>query len=113
VAKAEIIPTLSEDGYLFTQYHEFDLYYELVENFILTTYVGLEYAQGGTFTEWNDDTLKPLDQRGTGLGAGFDWTIAKNSGLYFRYRWMDFEDRNFALDTYRGREFTIELKTFF
>ena len=112
-SKAEIIPTLSEDGYLFTQYHEFDLYYELVENFILTTYVGLEYAQGGTFTEWNDDTLKPLDQRGTGLGAGFDWTIAKNSGLYFRYRWMDFKDRNFALDTYRGREFTIELKTFF
>lgn len=112
-AKAEILPTLSEEGYLFTQYHEFDLYYELVDNFILTTYVGLEYAQGGTFTAWNTETNKPLDQRGTGLGAGFDWTIAKNSGLYFRYRWMDFEDRNFALDTYRGREFTIELKTFF
>ena len=112
-AKTEVIPTLSEDGYLFTQYHEFDLYYEIVDNFILTTYVGLEFAQGGTFTEWNDETLKPLDQRGTGLGAGFDWSISKNSGLYFRYRWMDFEDRNFSLDTYRGREYTIELKTFF
>lgn len=112
-AKSELLPTLTEEGYLFTQYHEFDLYYELVDNFILTTYVGLEYAQGGTFTAWNTETAKPLDQRGTGLGAGFDWTIAKNSGLYFRCRWMDFEDRNFVLDRYRGREFTIELKTFF
>jgi len=112
-SKSELLPTLTEDGYLFTQYHEFDLYYELVDNFILTTYAGFEFAQGGTFTAWNTETSKPLDQRGTGLGIGFDWTIAKNSGLYFRYRWMDFEDLNFALDTFRGREFTIELKTFF
>ncbi len=111
--KTEVVPQLTEDGYLFVQYHEFDTYYEVVDNFILTTYVGIERSQGGNFTEVNAETLLPLNQRGIGLGAGFDWSITKNSGLYFRYRWMDFRDTNFALDRFRGREYTIELKTFF
>ncbi len=106
------LPTMNEDSYLFVQYHEFDVYYEILPNFILTSYLGLENARGGTFTDWGETQL-PRDQYGRGIGVGFDWTIAENCGLYFRHRWMSFEDKSFALNKYKGREITIELKTFF
>ncbi len=112
-SEAAFIPTMTEDSYLMVQYHEFDVYYEILPKFILTGYLGLERAQGGTFTDWDDDTQLPRDQYGRGIGVGFDWALAENCGLYVRHRWMHFEDRSFALDTYTGREFTIELKTFF
>lgn len=110
---ASVIPSLSDDSYLFVQYHELDIYYELFENFILTGYFGLENARGGRFTEWDAETQLPREQWARGIGFGFDWTLAENSGLYFRHRWMNFEDKSFALDRYKGREVTIELKTFF
>ncbi len=112
-ADAEPIPTYNDNAYLFVQYHEFDFYYEILPKFILTGYFGIENARGGRNTEWNEETQKPLDQLGTAVGVGFDWMLAENSGLYFRHRWMQFEDRSFPLDKYRGREVTIELKTFF
>lgn len=111
--RAEPIPTYNEDAYLFVQYHEFDIYYEILPKFILTGYFGLENARGGRDTFWNEETQAPLDQLGTAIGVGFDWMLAENSGLYFRHRWMEFEDRSFSLDRYKGREITIELKTFF
>ncbi len=112
-SKAALLPSLNEDNYLRVQYHELDIYYELFKKFILTGYLGLEKAQGGKFTEWDSETLLPRDQLGTGIGLGFDWMVAENSGIYFRYRWFSFEDRSFAIDQYQGREITIELKTFF
>lgn len=112
-SRASAIPTLNDDTYLFVQYHEFDLYYELFPKFMLTGYFGLENARGGQFTDWDTETLLPRNQLGRGIGVGFDWTVAENSGIYFRHRWMNFEDRSFALDKYKGREVTIELKTFF
>ncbi|MCB0707006.1 MAG: hypothetical protein KDC34_16940 [Saprospiraceae bacterium] len=112
-AKLSAIPSMDTDSYLFVQYHEFDLYYELFPNFVLTGYLGLENARGGQFTDWDLETQLPRDQHGRGIGVGFDWTIAENAGIYFRHRWMSFEDRSFSLDTYKGREVTIELKTFF
>jgi len=39
--------------------------------------------------------------------------LAKNTGLYIRHRWMNYEDRNFSLDKYKGTETTVELKIFF
>jgi hypothetical protein len=101
-----------DDTYLFVQYHEFDVYYELLEGFILAGYFGYENAQGGRFTVLGDESGEPRDQRGTGLGLGFDWTIAPTVGLYVRHRWMHFEDRSFEIDTYDGRELTVELKIF-
>jgi len=109
----EIAPVFNEDSYLFVQYHEFDVYYEIFKGFLITGYYGIETAKGGEFTLWNEDTQLPLDQLNTGIGVGFDWQLAENSGLYVRYRWMNFEDRSFPLDVMRGRELTIELKTFF
>ena len=112
-SKAALIPTLNDDTYLFVQYHELDAYYEIFPKFMLTGYVGIENAKGGRFTQWDTETLLPLDQFGTGLGLGFDWLINESTGIYFRHRWMNFEDRSFSLDKYKGREVTIELKTFF
>ncbi len=112
-AKADPVPVYNDDSYLFVQYHEFDLYYEVFPKFLLTTYFGIENARGGTFTEWDAETQLPRDQIGTGIGLGFDWTISETTGFYFRHRWIRFEDRSFGLDKYKGREVTIELKTFF
>ena len=80
---------------------------------MLTGYLGLEDARGGQFTEWDQESQLPLDQLGTAVGIGFDWTVSKSTGIYVRHRWMSFEDKSFELDTYKGREITIELKTFF
>lgn len=107
------IPTYGDDTYVFVQYHELDAYFEIFPKFILTGYLGLENARGGTFTEWDAESQLPLDQLGRGFGIGFDWNFSKNTGLYFRQRWMNYEDRSFALDKFRGREATIELKSFF
>lgn len=112
-ANLAALPLMNESTYLFVQYNEFDLYYEVLPKFILTGYYGIENARGGRYTDWDSDTNKPRDQLGTGIGAGFDWMWAENSGLYFRHRWMQFEDRSFSLDKFKGREFTIEIKTFF
>ena len=112
-SKASAIPSMSDDSYLFVQYHELDAYYELFPKFLLTGYLGLEDARGGQFTQWDLESQLPLDQLATGIGIGFDWTVSKSTGIYFRHRWMNFEDKSFALDAYKGREVTIELKTFF
>lgn len=111
--KGEALPLFNEDSYLFVQYHEFDAYVELFPKFLLTGYLGIEDARGGAFTQWDQETQLPLDQFATGIGVGFDWTVSKSTGLYFRHRWIRFEDKNFGLDRFKGREVTVELKTFF
>ncbi len=110
---ASLIPVLSDDSYIFVQYHELDIYYELFDRFILTGYLGLENARGGRFTEWDPETQLPRDQLTTGIGTGFDWMVADNAGLYFRWRWIDFEDRNSSVDFFSGEEATFELKIYF
>jgi hypothetical protein len=112
-SNASPIPSMDGDTYLFVQSHEFDIYYELLPGFMVTGYLGLEKAQGGQFTDWDVDSQLPRDQFATGTGVGFDWTISKSTGIYFRHRWMEFEDKSFSLDKYKGKEVTLELKTFF
>lgn len=104
---------LTEDSYIFSQYHELDLYYELFPNFILAGYIGREWIRGGANTEWDLETALPRDQLGEAYALGFDWTIAKGAGIYIRHRIMRFEDRNFSLDQFQGNETTFELKIFF
>ncbi len=113
-AKDELsgLPTINDKTYVFAQYHELDIYYELLPKFVLTGYVGSEFIRGGTNTVWGETGL-PSDQVGLGFGAGFDWTFAKSAGLFVRYRRMNFNDRSFELDNYKGNEVTIEVKTFF
>ncbi|MCI4670310.1 MAG: hypothetical protein MRZ79_19390 [Bacteroidia bacterium] len=110
---ARLFPVFNDETYLHAQYHEFDLYYELFPKFILTGYYGLERIKGGVNTELDIESLQPRNQLGQGIGVGFDWTVAENAAFYLRQRWMNFEDRSFALDKYRGNETTLELKVFF
>lgn len=109
----EPIPVYNEDAYVYVQYHELDMYYEVLPKFIATCYFGLQNARGGNATEWDAITQLPLDQLGTAIGIGFDWQLSENSGLYVRHRWMTLEDRSFQDDQFRGTELTVELKTFF
>jgi len=109
----EPVPVFNEDSYVYVQYHEVDFYYEILPKFIVTGYYGIENARGGNATLWDAETQLPLDQLGTAIGIGFDWQIAENSGLYVRHRWMEFEDRSFRDDRFKGTELTVELKTFF
>ena len=111
--KASLIPSFNQDAYLQAQYHELDLYYELVPNFILTGYYGMEFIRGGRKTDWDLTTQQPRNQIGRGIGLGFDWTVSKNAAFYVRQRFMNFEDKSFPLDTYKGNETTVELKVFF
>ena len=127
------VPT-DDDTYVFVQYHELDAYYQLVPGFVLAGYLGVENARGGRFTEASEVTGETRDQLGTGVGLGFDWTLTRNTGLYLRHRWFDFEDRSFDQipndafvsaaatpgvpetlpgDEYSGTETTVELKIFF
>ncbi len=111
--RASPIPSMNDNSYLFVQYHELDVYYSLFPEFIVTGYLGVENALGGRFSNWDLESGRPRDQLGLGVGIGFDWSLAENCGLFVRYRWMEFEDRSFSLDRYRGTELTVELKTFF
>jgi hypothetical protein len=112
-ANLEPVPVYNDDAYLYVQYHEVDLYYEIIPKFIVTGYYGIENARGGNRTRWNEETRLPLDQLNTAFGIGFDWQLSENSGLYVRHRWMNFEDRSFPEDKFKGTELTVELKTFF
>ncbi|MCB0851934.1 MAG: hypothetical protein KDD63_06935, partial [Bacteroidetes bacterium] len=111
--QAKLFPTFNQEAYLQAQYHEVDVYYELFPKFILTGYYGLEYIRGGRNTEWDLETLQPRNQLGRGIGLGFDWTVSENAAFYVRQRFMNFEDKSFSLDKYKGNETTVELKVFF
>jgi len=112
-SEIEPIPVYNDDAYVYVQYHELDMYYEVLPKFIATCYFGLQSARGGNATQWDEVTQRPLDQVGTAIGIGFDWQLSENSGLYVRHRWMSLEDRSFQDDQFRGTELTVELKTFF
>lgn len=105
--------SLNENTYVFSQYHELDLYYELFPNFMLAGYLGLERIRGGQDTNWDIETALPRNQIGQAFALGFDWTISKGAGIFLRHRRMRFEDRSFSLDQFAGHETTFELKIFF
>ena len=106
-------PDFNNETYIQARYHELDLYYEIVPNFILAAYYGLEYVKGGIYTEFDDETLQPRNQTGQSIAVGFDWDVAENAAFYVRQRFMDFSDKSFPDDEYKGFETTIELKIFF
>jgi hypothetical protein len=112
-SKFSPITVFNESAYIRQYSHQLELYYSLTPEFILTFYSGWERIIGNYDTRVDLDSKRPLNQSNIGLGMGFDFMIAKNTGLYFRHRWFTFEDRSFAQDNFRGHESTIELKIFF
>jgi len=107
------ITVFNEQAYIRQYSHQVETYYSLSQEFILTGYLGWERIIGNYSTRVDVDSKRPLNQSNLGLGLGFDYMIAKNTGLYFRHRWFTFEDRSFANDNFKGHETTLELKIFF
>lgn len=107
------ITVFTESAYIRHYSHQFETYWSLTPEFLLTTYAGWERIIGNYSTRVNIETQRPLNQHNLGIGVGFDYMIAKNTGLYLRHRWFDFKDTSFPLDNFRGHETTIELKIFF
>ena len=107
------ITVFTEKAYIRHYSHQLEAYYSLTTEFLFNTYVGWERIIGNYDTRVNFETQRPLNQSNLGLGFGFDYMIAKNTGLYFRHRWFDYKDTSFPDDKFRGHESTIELKIFF
>lgn len=100
-------------GFLRSYYQELEVMAPLFKGIWLVGYAGLERNQASTKTQLSTEKGKPLNQQGTGYGVGLDLEWAENSGLYLRHRWMDFSDKSFTLDAFRGQETVVECKISF
>lgn len=107
------ITVFNNNAYIRHYSNEVEAYYALRKAFTLVGYAGYERIIANYDTELDDETFKPRNQEGLGLGLGFDVDLGKNAGLYVRHRWFSFEDRNFSLDQFSGQETLVELKVLF
>lgn len=106
-------PHFSKYAYFQTYYHQLEFYLSITKNFTWTNYFGYDRIIGNMSTRLDAITGKAKNQTGWSYSTGFDWYIAKNTGLYVRNRWMNNSDANFHLDKYSGMETTVELKIYF
>src|SRR5205814_1550408 len=107
------IPALNHQSYLQYYSAEQEVFYHLVKPLTFCLYAGIERDLANNLTSLNKETGKPVNQYGTGIGAGADWQITKNTGLFFRQRWFNFHDKGFQLSAFHGNETRLELKIFF
>ncbi|MCH8554409.1 MAG: hypothetical protein LAT76_04570 [Schleiferiaceae bacterium] len=108
-----VIPAFNDNAFLQQYSSELEMYYQVSKPLFINAYLGYERIIGNRQTELDIDTGNPTNQNGWGTGLGFDLTLGKNAGLYFRHRWFFFEDKSFVLDKYVGQETLVELKVFF
>jgi hypothetical protein len=107
------ITVTNEKAYVRQYASEIEAYIKVNKTMMLNGYFGIERTLGNYLTEINEDTRRPLNQFGRGIGLGCDFDLGKNARLYVRHRWYSFEDKSFELDQFRGRELMVELKAFF
>lgn len=103
----------NEKAYVRQYVSEFEMYYAIRPGMLINAYYGYERTLANYLTDINEETRRPRNQTGEGIGCGLDIDFGKNVRLYLRHRWYYFRDRSFQLDTFRGRELTVELKAFF
>lgn len=108
-----LMPQFNNLSYLQSLNQQIEFYLEIHPKFILSNYFGYDRIIAGKFTEIDIQTLKHKDQTGYSYAIGLDVELAKSVGLYLRQRWMNYHDKNFVLDRYKGTETTVELKIFF
>ena len=106
--------TITDERAYIRQYtSEFEMYYAIRPGYLINAYYGFERTLGNYLTDINNETLRPRNQTGQGIGCGMDIDLGRNTRLYIRHRWYAFEDKSFELDHFHGRELTVELKAFF
>lgn len=103
----------NERAYIRQYIAETELYYALTPGCLINAYYGFERTLANYLTDIDEETRRPRNQTGEGVGCGLDIDLGKNVRLYARHRWYYFKDESFNLDRFRGRELTIELKAFF
>lgn len=108
-----VIPDFSIDSYIRQYSNELEFYFAAKENLVLSTYSGIERTIANYDTQIDGVSRKPRNQYGYGLGFGIDYTIARNTAIFIRHRWFEFEDTSFQLDKFKGTETTVELKITF
>ena len=108
-----ILPEFSTLSYIRQYSNELELFFALREDLVFCSYSGIERTIANYDTEIDSETRRPRNQFGYGYGLGLDYTIAKNTALFIRHRWFEFEDTSFELDQFKGTETTLELKITF
>jgi hypothetical protein len=107
------LPKYSQKAYLQSYNNQLEFYYLLFPKVILSNYFGYDRIIANENTVLDAVSGKAKNQRGYSYAIGLDIQLAKNTGLYVRQRWMNYQDYNFSLDQYKGMETTVELKIFF
>jgi hypothetical protein len=107
------ITVFNERAYVRQYASEFEVFSRITKRLMLSGYFGIERTLGNYLTDIDEDSRRPMNQYGRGIGAGCDVELSKGTRLYVRHRWYAFEDRSFALDQFEGREWVVELKAFF
>jgi hypothetical protein len=107
------ITVFNENAFLRHYSTELETYYSLTDDLVLAGYGGYERVLGNYQTDINQETDRPRNQEGWGLGLGLDYDLAKNTALYLRHRWFSFEDRSFSRDRMKGTETILEIKLTF
>ncbi len=107
------ITVFTEEAYIRHYSHQIENYYRIHPKWVITSYLGFERVIGNYDTQVDVDSERPRNQEGRAYGIGFDYMLAKNTGLYLRHRYFEFEDRSYELDRFAGHETTLELKIIF
>jgi hypothetical protein len=104
---------MTEKAYLRTYYHQVEAYLRISNGFVWANYAGAERVIANYQTKTDIISRRPKNQEGYAVATGFDIEMGKGAGLYLRQRWMNYRDRSFSKDQYRGWETTAEIKIFF
>jgi hypothetical protein len=107
------ITVTTEEAYIRQYSTEAEVYIKVRPLVMLSFYGGVERTIGNYLTQINEETRRPLNQKGVGIGAGLDFDLGRNTRLFLRHRWYSFEDTSFPLDQFQGHELLVELKAFF
>ena len=112
------IPIFSNKAILRNHFHEFDLYFNFNKKLSLIGYYGMELIKGNEFSGLgdvlsNNNEYLPRNGLGSVLGLGFDYSISPKSCFYFRFKNVNYNEKNFSNYHYQGYEITAELKIFF
>ena len=112
------IPVFSNNAILRNHFHEFDFYFNINKKMSLIGYYGAELIKGNEFSGLGDvlsENNEYLPRNGIGnvFGLGFDYSISSKSCFYFRFKNVNYNEKNFSNYYYKGYEITAELKIFF
>lgn len=109
------IPFPNKKSFVKTYFHEFDLYYHILDDVALIGYFGKEVIKGSKDVgyEYNIFDANLIEGVGTAFGTGIDISITPKSNLYLRYKNVDYLDKNHENYFYSGYELSAEFKVIF